>query len=431
MPRFLHVADVHLGFDRYDNPERTKDFFLAFRDVLERYAIAAQVDFVVIAGDLFEHRHILPVTLNQAQVCLQIVQEAGIPVLAIEGNHDHRPYGTKTSWLRYLTDWGYLMLLEPNEATGSPEDLFQPWDVSTRRGGYVDLACGVRVVGSRWYGAIAPQAVQFLAEGLRTLPTGPAHTVMMFHHGLEGQISRYSGALRYGDLVPLKDAGVDYLALGHIHKHYTVEGWIFNPGSVEANSIAEGQQQITRGVYGVEISQQGTQADLKQDYYQRPIVRLTVEVNKQQTLEQVREGAIATVKGAIKAEKTQAAIVELRLQGQVGFNRADFDVRTLRAELQSMSEAFIFLLKLDVTGTEYQTYLSEDKGLPPRQLIEQHIFTDLLAAYPQYADRATILAEGLGELKHQVLDGKAEDELFKIAQGLLHSEGQAGEIVER
>jgi hypothetical protein len=34
----------------------------------------------------------------------------------------------------------------------------------------------------------------------------------MFHHGLEGQISRYAGALRYAELLPLKEAGVDYLA---------------------------------------------------------------------------------------------------------------------------------------------------------------------------------------------------------------------------
>ena len=68
MPRFLHLADVHLGFDRYDSKERTQDFYYAFNDALEKYAIAPQVDFVLIAGDLFEHRNIQPATLNQAQL---------------------------------------------------------------------------------------------------------------------------------------------------------------------------------------------------------------------------------------------------------------------------------------------------------------------------------------------------------------------------
>ena len=97
MPRFLHLADVHLGFDRYDNKTRTKDFFLALHDALQKYAVDEQVDFVVIAGDLFEHRTIQPNILNQAKICLQLLKEAGIPVLAIEGNHDNRPYGTLTN----------------------------------------------------------------------------------------------------------------------------------------------------------------------------------------------------------------------------------------------------------------------------------------------------------------------------------------------
>lgn len=165
MPRFLHVADVHLGYTKYESPERTKDFFLAFSDALERYAIEPQVDFVLIVGDLFEHRQVLPAVLNQAQLCLDRLQEAGIPVLAIEGNHDYRLYGTSTSWLRYLADWGRLMLLEPNA-----EEELEPWDPEARRGGYIDLDCGVRVIGSRWYGAAAPQAIQSLAPLMKNSP---------------------------------------------------------------------------------------------------------------------------------------------------------------------------------------------------------------------------------------------------------------------
>ncbi|HZG37429.1 MAG TPA: DNA repair exonuclease, partial [Nodosilinea sp.] len=228
MAKFLHIADIHLGFDRYDTPERTKDFFRALQSVLKRYAIEAEVDFVAIAGDLFEHHNIKPATLNQAQVCLQALKDADIPVLAIEGNHDNRPYGTRTSWLKYLSEWGLLKLLEPNDGANADNRL-SPWDEATRSGGYIDLPCGVRVIGSNWYGATAPRAIELLAGAIQALPPGPDHTVLMFHHGLEGQISRYAGALRYAELLPLKEAGVDYLALGHIHKNYSAEGWVFNP----------------------------------------------------------------------------------------------------------------------------------------------------------------------------------------------------------
>lgn len=416
MPRFLHLADVHLGFDRYDSKERTRDFFYAFNDALEKYAVDADVDFVVIAGDLFEHRNIQPATLNQAQTCLQMLKQAGIPVLAIEGNHDNRPYGTKTSWLRYLADWELLLLLEPGDISAG-EPFYQPWDLESRRGGYIDLDCGVRVLGSNWYGAAAPKSIEQIAVAIEALPSGAMHTLMLFHHGLEGQIARYAGALRYADLLPLKQAGVDYLALGHIHKNYEVEGWIFNPGSVEANSVEESRYE--RGVYLVEMNGSGVQAELKQDYYQRPIVRLRFMTRGQESQEEVEQEAIAKVTEAIQSKQldpSQKPIVELRIEGQVGFDRLDLDVRKLQQQLQRLSGAIIFLLKYEVQAVAYASPLSEEAS---RTQIEQEVFMDLLAANNLYKKRSPELAQGLINLKDLQLEGRSEAELYEFVQSLL------------
>jgi DNA repair exonuclease SbcCD nuclease subunit len=419
MPRFLHVADVHLGYDRYNSKERSLDFFYAFQDALAKYAVEAGVDFVVIAGDLFEHRMIQPATLNQAQVCLQMLQDAKIPVLAIEGNHDNLPYGTKTNWLRYLADWGLLMLLEP-EVTGPGQLTYQPWDPGTRRGGYVDLDCGVRVLGSNWYGASAPQTIQAMAIALQALPRGPRHAVALFHHGLEGQVARYAGALRYPELLPLKQAGIDYLALGHIHKHYAVEGWIFNPGSIEANSVEESTYE--RGVYLVDLDDTGIKAELKSDYYQRPMVRLTLSARGQETPDQLRQAAIDRVDAAIQRgelQPDQHPVVELRIQGQVGFDRLELNVRQLQQQLQARSQALIFLLKYEAESLEYISPLAAEATL---QDIEVEIFTDLLTANVQYKGRAAELAQGLVALKAMQLEARPETDLYQFAQELLEAE---------
>jgi DNA repair protein SbcD/Mre11 len=413
MPTFLHLADVHLGFTKYDSPERTKDFFYALQDAIAKYALEPKVDFVLIAGDLFEQRQVMPATLNQAQLCLTPLKEAGIPVLAIEGNHDYRPYGTQTSWLRYLSSWGVLKLLEPNE-----QEELEPWSEEHRSGGYIDLHCGVRVIGSRWYGAAAPQAIQKLAAAIPKLPAEPDFTVMMFHHGLEGQIARYSGALRYQDFLPLKEAGVDYLALGHIHRNYSLENWIFNPGSIEANSVAENQAQNPRGVYLVELSTEGVKAELKQDYEQRSILRLSLEANPNQTAAELEQMAIALVKQSAAQDNTEGAIVELRLHGSIGFDRSDLDIRALRTVLHELSQALIFLLKYDVSGREFQTYINEDE-LPSRLEIERTIFTDFLAANVNYKDSAEALVQGLLDLKVRVLNDQPEDELYGFIETLL------------
>jgi DNA repair protein SbcD/Mre11 len=414
MPKFLHLADVHLGFTKYDSPERTKDFFYALQDAIQKYALEAEVDFVLIAGDLFEQRQVLPATLNQAQLCLTPLQEAGIPVLAIEGNHDYRPYGTQTSWLRYLSSWGVLKLLEPNE-----NEELEPWSDEEMSGGYIDLPCGVRVIGSRWYGAAAPQAIQKLAAEIHRLPPGPPSTVMMFHHGLEGQIARYSGALRYQDFLPLKEAGVDYLALGHIHRNYSLENWVFNPGSIEANSVAENQEQSPRGVYLVELSPQGIKAELKQDYEQRKIVRLSFQADPDQTADELEQGAIAIIQTAADRDQTEGAIVELRIHGSIGFDRSDLDVRQLRSHLQNLSKALIFLLKYDVSGREFQTYINADDELPSRLDIERTVFTDFLVANVNYRDTAETLVQGLLDLKTRVLNQQPEDELYGFVETLL------------
>jgi exonuclease SbcD len=298
---FLHVADVHLGYDKYDNPERSKDFFLAFRDLLLRHALQDPVDFVLIAGDLFEYRSILPHVLNQAELALRPLQEAGIPVLAIEGNHDNRPFGVKTTWLRYLSDHDLLILLEPNEASEGIQ--LERWDPARKRGGYIDLDCGIRVIGSQWYGSAAPRSIQLLASGIESLPAWDGPTILMFHHGMEGQIARYEGALRYKDLLPLRDVGIDYLALGHIHKHYSVENWIFNPGSTEANNVEESS--FDRGGLKVQVFSEPSgsihiEAQLIQDYYQRPIHRLRIEAKGKEKVEDIREQILESVRQKAK-----------------------------------------------------------------------------------------------------------------------------------
>lgn len=416
MVRFLHIADIHLGFNRYNSPQRTKDFFFALQDVLQRYGVDEGVDFVLVCGDLFEHRNIQPAVLNQAQICFQILQRAGIPVFAIEGNHDNAPYGTTTSWLKYLSDWQLLTLLTPGTG-GEGTPFYQPWDHAQRRGGYIDLPCGVRILGARWYGATAPQAIAKIATEMATLPPPPGPIILMFHHGLEGQIARYSGALPYKELLPLRQAGVDYLALGHIHKQYAVENWVFNPGSLEANNVEESGYE--RGAYVVTLTEQGVQAELKRQYQQRAIARLTLVARDQTTPEALTAAAIATLEAAIESGQvnpTEEPMVELRISGTVTFDPLEVNTRELQADLQARSNALIFLLKYTVESAAYQSPLGDEVS---RDEIETSAFLDCIAARSEYQPYAEGLAQGLIDLKDRCLEGRSEEELYTLVNTLI------------
>ncbi|MEO1621138.1 MAG: DNA double-strand break repair protein Mre11, partial [Cyanobacteria bacterium J06632_3] len=342
------------------------------------------------------------------------------PVLAIEGNHDNAPYGTKSSWLRYLSDEKMLKLLEPGNVSAG-ELFYSPWDEDENRGGYIDLDCGVRVLGSSWYGAAAPRAIEQIAGALGELPPAPGPSILMFHHGLEGQIARYSGALRYREMLPLQQAGIDYLALGHIHKSYSEEGWIFNPGSIEANNVEESQ--FERGAFLVEIDKKGKiKAELKTDYQQRPIVRLTQKMRTGDAMDLVEEGAIAIIEKAIKSKKIipeQQPIVELRITGTVGFDRLDVDTRSLQKQLQEKCQALIFLLRYDVDSADYASPISEESS---RLEVEQEVFTDLLSTNNVYKKRAAQLAEGLIDLKNRQLEGEGEERLYQLVEAMLEKD---------
>ncbi|MGH2447410.1 MAG: DNA repair exonuclease, partial [Chloroflexota bacterium] len=85
--RFIHAADIHLGYQQYNLPERYRDFSEAYLGMVE-HAVAGRVDFVLIAGDLFHQANTDARTLSVAISGLERLRRADIPVVAIEGNHD-------------------------------------------------------------------------------------------------------------------------------------------------------------------------------------------------------------------------------------------------------------------------------------------------------------------------------------------------------
>jgi DNA repair exonuclease SbcCD nuclease subunit len=87
--RFLHTADWQLGMTRHflagDAQPR---YSAARRDAVAGLgALAAEVgaEFVVVAGDVFEHNQLAPQVISQS---LEAMRAIGIPVYLLPGNHD-------------------------------------------------------------------------------------------------------------------------------------------------------------------------------------------------------------------------------------------------------------------------------------------------------------------------------------------------------
>ncbi|MFO8115801.1 MAG: DNA double-strand break repair protein Mre11 [Halorubrum sp.] len=87
MIRVIHTGDTHIGYAQYHSPVRRQDFLDAFAAVIDD-AVDGDVDAVIHAGDLFhDRRPELPDLMGTISV-LRRLDDAGIPFLAVVGNHE-------------------------------------------------------------------------------------------------------------------------------------------------------------------------------------------------------------------------------------------------------------------------------------------------------------------------------------------------------
>lgn len=408
MTRFLHLADLHLGIRRYRSEERTRDFFYAWQEVIERYAIGEGVDFVLIAGDFFDARRVEPQAMNHAIAGLEQLRGAGIPVVAIEGNHDCHEADNKFSWLRSLSQWGFLHLLEPVYGEGGVQ--LDPWNEQSRKGSFIDIG-GARIFGSLWYGSTVGQALGSLIDSLRNHHSTHHYPIMMLHTDVEGQLNRPIPALPIARLNELK-SHIRYLALGHTHKNFAIDGWVYNPGSLEACSVDEYFNE--RGAYLVEIGDGGHTAELKRDYYQRPIVRHVLDVSGLATPEELFDALLAHLTTAEGERAHQAPpVIEITLRGQLAFRTADLELNRYREEIRRIFSPLLVIIRNQTMPVELAVGLGLTEQTT-RAERERRVIEDLLTREIRYRDHASALAGLVLETKRLTLANEAPERILEL-----------------
>ncbi len=223
--RFVHIADVHLGYRQYGYEERAKDFAQAFKKAIE-FAEREKPDFILIAGDLFHKKSEMdPMTLAQATI---VLERCSVPVIAVEGNHDSTYYREKFTWIDYLASQDLLINLKPRFRES--KILLEEWN--GRTGAKYDFGDGI-IYGMKYYGSLTEKILDLYLSNVRR----DGFTIFMSHFGIEGYMNIY-GCISSERLYKFKER-LDYVALGHIHKKYVEKDFIFNPGSLESCDVRE------------------------------------------------------------------------------------------------------------------------------------------------------------------------------------------------
>jgi DNA repair exonuclease SbcCD nuclease subunit len=220
--RFLHTADWQLGMTRHflagDAQPR---YSAARRDAVAGLgALAAEVgaEFVVVAGDVFEHNQLAPQVIGQS---LEAMRAIGVPVYLLPGNHD--PLDASSVYTSALF-------------TAECPDNVRVLD----RAGIHQVRPGLEIVAAPWRSK-AP-TTDLVAEVLEGLSTGPAIRVLVAHGGVDVldpnrdkpsliRLARLDEALARGAL--------HYVALGDKHSLTQVgdTGRVWYSGSPEVTNF--------------------------------------------------------------------------------------------------------------------------------------------------------------------------------------------------
>lgn len=410
--RFIHTSDIHLGKTYRGSSgeaERYEDFFRCLSGIVSD-AIGEQVDFVLIAGDLFHTGQILPRTFARTIETLAPLKAAGIPCIAVEGNHDWIHRRDNISWMEAISQMGYLRLLRPSRlADGGYR--FEAFEAATGLGGHLEIG-GLNIYGIGYIGAQAGQHVERICQAVTT-----RNNLLLFHVGIWTFSPVEIGNMKPEESHPLAER-FDYVALGHGHKPYIVatpEGrpYAYNPGSPERVNF--GEETYSKGYYLV-TAEEGRFAAEFRPTDPRPMLVATINLEGAEQVEAALERTLARVRELLPPGQERASLLELKLVGRVRFHPFELGRERLRLALEAIAAP------LHVEIKNHLSLLSSAGGgeVVKKSLIdiEQDVLRELIGAGSDYQGREEELIRLSLALRDAVQKGLGDgDELLSLLDG--------------
>jgi exonuclease SbcD len=252
--RFLHTSDWHLGrsFHRVDMLAHQA----AFVDHLVEVARTAQVDAVIVAGDVYDRALPSVDTVALLDETIARLRDTGAVVLLTSGNHDSAVrlgFGSRI-WERAGVH------LRTRVA-----DLARPVELQDDHG--VVLLYGVPYLepsltadelgGERTHAGVLTAAMARIRADLGQRPR--ARSVVVGHaFVLGGEASASERDISVGGVASVASSvfdGVDYVALGHLHGRQRISETVRYSGSPLAYSFSEHRH--TKGSWLIELGDAG------------------------------------------------------------------------------------------------------------------------------------------------------------------------------
>ena len=273
--RLLHFADAHIDMANYGRhdpvlglPLRVVDFLKSLDTIVET-AIAEKVDLVIFAGDAYRDRNPHPTFQREWGKRIMRLSQAQIPTILLVGNHDVSPAAGRAHTLQefntlqvpYIHVADRFALLGPDELGLPVQVITVPWlsrSMLLREDGMLQVD-GDEVLRTLEETA-ATAVTQAIAQADPALPLIlTAHvSVDGAKYGSERQVMLGRELVLSHNLV--RSRGLDYVALGHIHRHQDLNPGshppVVYPGSIER--IDFGEEKEDKGFVLAEVGREKT-----------------------------------------------------------------------------------------------------------------------------------------------------------------------------
>lgn len=232
MIKVIHIGDVHFdrpfaGWPHHVSKLLRQGILEAFQRAVD-YAITTDADLFILAGDICDHKTMMPQTAHHFRNLLACLVDAGVSVLMVTGNHD--------PWNAYKRI-PYLDFPKGVMVAGMPEP--SVWNLVSRAGEpYALVACGHHEQGiAEDVLSKFPRKERLVSQENPVAVIGAAHCMVTGNTGKTADGSHHIPYMPVG-LDVLENLGYDYIALGHVHKPMSWnDGRIAYSGSLQGLDV--------------------------------------------------------------------------------------------------------------------------------------------------------------------------------------------------
>ncbi|MQG67035.1 MAG: exonuclease subunit SbcD [SAR202 cluster bacterium] len=265
----IHTADIHIGVENYSRPDpesrtssRLQDFLTSFDELVD-YAIDEKADLVLVCGDAYKSRN--PTQTHQREFVKRIsrLAQKGIQVFLVAGNHDSPnvpgPATTLDIFSTLEIENVHVASELKTEVIKTPNGNIQiislPW---IRKGDFMSLSEYNQLSNENLNKAIEEKLIAGLNKEIENLDSSlPSILASHVSVDLAKTSSEKSMTLGKDYILPTKslaNSNLDYVALGHVHRHQVLND---DPPVVYSGSLERidfGEEKDSKGFCAITIS---------------------------------------------------------------------------------------------------------------------------------------------------------------------------------